>query len=279
MDVLWDDVRYLEVVEREGSVSAAARGLGLAASTVYRRIAALEATVGQPCLVRGPGPAVLTEAGAALARVGRTTRRELNEVAASWRARETSLAGRVSFTTVEALLPLVAAPLARLSVEHGLEVELVLADDGPSVRDREVDVALGIMRNPPPGCWGRKVARLPYGVFATREALARESPRWVRRADSLRASPEARWEEKLAGPAAARVPFTALLALAAEGAGLALMPRLLAARFPGLVEVEAYRSRTAALSRTLWLLTHPDLRRVPRVMALMRAVQSTFAKA
>jgi molybdate transport repressor ModE-like protein len=276
MELVWDDVRHLEMVERKGSVSAAARELGLSSSTVYRRIAALEAAVGRSCVVRGPGPAVLTEAGTALARVGRHTRRELTEVAAELRAKETSLEGRVSFTTVEALLPLVAAPLAKLSVEHRLEVELFLGDDGPSVRDREVDVALGIMKNPPPGCWGRKLVRLPYAVYATSEAMGRSPRRWLLRASSLRASPEALWEQKHAGPTAARVPFTGLLALAAQGAGLVLLPRLLAARYPKLVEVDEYRSQVGALSRTLWLLTHPDQRRAPRIVALMRAVQSAF---
>lgn len=278
MELLWDDVRYLEVVERKGSVSAAARELGLSASTVYRRIAALEAAVGQSCVVRGPGAAVLTEAGLALARVGRHTRRGLAEFASELRTRESSLEGRVSFTTVEALLPLLAAPLAKLSAEHGLHVDLTLGDDGPSVRDREVDVALGIMSNPPPGCWGRKVARLPYGVFATREALARAPQRWVLRADSLRASAEAQWEKAHAGPASATAPFTGLVALAAQGAGLALLPRLLAAQHPQLAEVERFRGEVGALSRTLWLLTHPDHRRAPRVVALMRAVRSAFAR-
>lgn len=277
MELAWDDVRILEVVERKGGVNAAARELAVSASTVYRRLAALEAVVGQSCIVRGPGPAVLTEAGLALARVGRHTRRSLGEFSAELRAKETSLAGRVSFTTVEALLPLVAGPLARLSAQHGLEVELHLGDDGPSVRDREVDVALGIMRNPPAGCWGRKVARLPYGVFGTREAIARSPPRWLLRADFLRASPEAHWEREHAGPAAARAPFTGLFALAVQGGGLALVPRLLAAQHPELVEVEEYRTKVGALGRTLWLLTHPDQRRAPRVAALMREIQAAFA--
>lgn len=279
MDMSWDDVRILERVERKGSVSAAARELGLSVSTVYRRITALETAVGQSVVLRGPGPAVLTDAGRAMARVGRATRLGLTEVAAELRSQATSVAGRISLTTVEALAPLVAAPLAKLAIEHGLEVDLVLGDDGPSVRDREVDVALGIMKNPPPGCWGRKIGRLPYGVFATRDAIARKETRWVRRADALRHTPEAQWEEEHAGPAAARAPFTGLLALAAEGAGLALVPRLLAARHPSLVELAAFRAKVGPLSRTLWLLTHPDQRRAPRVLAVMRSLSASFAEA
>ncbi len=55
MNIVWEDVRYLEAVGRTGSVGEAARELGVSASTVYRRVGALESAVGHPCLARGPG--------------------------------------------------------------------------------------------------------------------------------------------------------------------------------------------------------------------------------
>ncbi|MDQ3037487.1 MAG: LysR family transcriptional regulator, partial [Myxococcota bacterium] len=67
----WDDLRYLEAIARLASVGGAARELGVSASTVYRRIHALERSVGELCVVRGAGPAALTDRGRALARVGR----------------------------------------------------------------------------------------------------------------------------------------------------------------------------------------------------------------
>lgn len=278
MDLPWDDVKYLEAIERTGKVTAAARDLGVSLSTLYRRVAALEAVLGQVCLLRGPGGGSLTETGQALALVGRRTRKSLSEVTGLLRSKENQLEGEVSLTTVAALLPFVEGPVQQLTRQHrGIHVTLHLGDDGPSVRNREVDTALGVMRKPPVGCWGRKVARMPYGVFATREVAALQSRPWLQRAGEP-TSAEAAWEAVHAHPFAVRAPFAAMVSLCAHGVGLALIPRRLAARHPRLIELPEYAASVAGLERTVWFLTHPDQRKTPRVVALMAALVEGFAE-
>jgi molybdate transport repressor ModE-like protein len=275
--IVWEDVRYLEAVERTGSVNGAARELGVSASTVYRRIAALEDAVGCPCLARGPGASVMTETGAMLAQVGRRTRKDLADVAGQVRARETEIVGEVSLTTVDALLPFLVEPIAELTSRHPLHIDLVLADSGPSVRDREVDVAIGVMHRPPAGCWGLRLGKLPYGVYGTAAAIARKpEPVWVARALSEAYSPESAWEREHVTRVAARAQFSALVSLVAGGVGIGLIPRALAALHPQLVELTEYCASVASLERTAWLLTHPDLRKTPRVKALMDALTQRF---
>lgn len=277
MDLSWDDLRYLEALERTGRPGHAARELGISLSTFYRRIAELEQAVGRLCLKRSPSGASLTEFGHSLAVIGRRTRGGLTEVFAELRANETAVEGEVSLTTVVALLPLIEAPLARLTQKHAkLNVKLSLGDDGPSVRQREVDVALGVMRRPPQGCWGRKLTQLDVGVFATKEAATREPRRWVVRALSEVTSPESAWERQHTSNFAVRAPFHALVQLCAAGVGLGLMPRLLAKQHESLVEVKEFAPLVTSLERTVWLLTHPDLRRTPRVVALMSALATAF---
>jgi molybdate transport repressor ModE-like protein len=274
MDLQWDDVRYLERIAQLGSVGAAARDLNLSISTLYRRVATLEASLGQLCLVRGPNGGTLTPTGEALAAVGRRTRAGLSEVTGQLRAQATTLEGEVSFTTVSALQPFIERPIAKLAAQAPhLRVVVHLGDAGPSVRRREVDVALGVMHRPSPGCWGRKVARLQSGVYATREALARPERGWVARALAEVSSPESAWERVHAGRIAVRAPFSSLVGLVAAGVGLGLIPRQLAALHPGLVEVSEYKALVADLERPVWLLTHPDLRKTPRVVALMNALE------
>lgn len=278
IDIQWDDLRCLEAIERSNKVGVAARELGMSLSTLYRRIAALEAQVGEPCLVRG-GDGTLTEVGLMLARVGRKTRTSLAEVQAFINDRETRVMGEVSLTTVPSLLPFIQAPLQALTTEHpGLHVTLHLGDNGPSVRDREVDVALAITPRPPAGCWGRRLTRLPAAVFGTAEALAHEPHRFVVRALDERSSPESAWERTHAKNIAARAAFFALVDLCAQGVGLGLMPRALAARHPQLIEVPAYADSVADLERTVWLLTHPDRRRTPRIAALMDALSECLTE-
>ncbi|MEO7096454.1 MAG: LysR family transcriptional regulator [Polyangiales bacterium] len=276
----WDDLRYLEAIARTGSVGHAARELRVSASTVYRRIAVLEGALGHPCIVRGLEPSVLTEAGRALARVGDKTRLSLAEAAGGVRARETEISGQVSLTTVEAMAPFLVEPIAALTQKHpSLRVLLHLADTGPSLRRREVDVAIGIMPRPPSGCFGRRILRIPYGVFGTKEALqSKPGPRWITRGERLRHSPEALWETKHATEvAAASSLLIGVVELVAGGVGIGLLPRMIAARHPALVELSKYRESVAPLERVAWVRVHPEQRKTPRVMVLVEALTQGFA--
>ena len=276
----WDDLRYLEAIARTGSVGHAARELRISASTVYRRVAVLEAALGHACIVRGLEPSVLTEAGRALAKVGEKTRLSLAEATGAVRARESEISGEVTLTTVESLSPFLVAPIAALTAKHpAMRVIVHLADSGPSVRRREVDVAIGIMPRPPTGCFGRRILRIPYGVFGTREAASRKPGlRWVVRGARIRHSPEAAWEATHATDvAAASSLLTGMVELVAGGVGVGLMPRMIAARRPGLIEVEKYRALAGSLERMAWVLIHPDQKKNPRVTTLVTALTGAFA--
>src|SRR5262245_35237138 len=65
--VRWDDLRLLAGVGLEGSLLGAGRELGLSTSTVSRRLASLERSVGRELLARRRDGAQLTDAGRALA--------------------------------------------------------------------------------------------------------------------------------------------------------------------------------------------------------------------
>src|SRR5947208_2535135 len=66
----WSDLQLLAAVREAGSMLRAGRRLGLAASTVSRRITALEEAVGAALLHRGTDGVRLTPAGGALADCG-----------------------------------------------------------------------------------------------------------------------------------------------------------------------------------------------------------------
>jgi molybdate transport repressor ModE-like protein len=276
-DIEWEDLRILDAIVRAGTIADAARDLGISASTIYRRMTALETATGQSCIVRGDGTVVLTDAGRALARVAHTTRRGVLDVQGAFRAKETAIAGEITLTTVEALLPYLAKPIVELSDKYPVTVTLSLTDRGPSVRDREVDCAIAIVKRPPPSCWGRRLCKLPYGVFGTKQALARKTERlWVCREESEKSSPESAWERENAGRIAARAKFAAVVDLAALGVGVALLPRLLAHMKGSLVEATEHRESVAHLTRTAWILTHEDQRKTPRIAALVDALARHF---
>lgn len=274
----WDDLRALEALERLGDVRSAARETRLSVSSFYRRIAALEAGLGRVCINRRGDGVSLTPFGVSLAKVGRQVRGGLTGVFAQLRADEATIAGVVSLTTVEALVPVIAPALVTLTRAHPeLTVELHPGDNGPSVRRREVDTALAVMKRPPEGCWGRRLATLEAGVFGTAAAV-KEGRRWVLRSEREASSPESAWERAHVTEAPVlRAPFHTLVSLCAAGAGLGLMPRLIAQQH-GLHEAEQHRASTRALQRPLWCLTHPDLRKSPRVHALFDALAAELSR-
>lgn len=270
----WEDLRCLEALARLGNVGAAARELGLSASTLYRRVAALEAATGARCLVRGPGPTELTEAGRTLAAAAHRTRDAITRVVGEVRAQGSSLGGEVSLTTVEGMLPFLTAPLAELSERHPeIAVRLHLGDSGPSVRRREVDVAIGVMPRPPANCWGRRLFRIRYGVFGTALAWRRDPVRWVVLGSAMAHLPEAAWEaEHAEHVAVATSSRSAMIALVRASVGVGLLPRPLAALHPELDEQRLERAGLGSLERTAWVLTHESARKTPRVVALTSAL-------
>jgi DNA-binding transcriptional LysR family regulator len=276
----WDDLRYLEALARTRDVGAAARELEVSVSTLYRRLVALEASTGTPCLARTAGPTALTEAGLALADAGRRMREALTRTVGDVRRREESLEGAVSLTTVEGMAPLLGAPLRALRTSHpGLRVDLVLSDRGPSVRRREVDVAISIVSRPPPECWGTRLFRFDYAVFGTEDVLASEAPSWIVLGPASAHTPEAKWEARHAVPVAVATENRgAFLAFARAGVGLALLPRPLAALYRELVEDTTRREGLRALDRVAWVLTHEAHRKNARILALTRTLTTHFGR-
>lgn len=272
--ISWDDLRYIEALDRLGSTRRASRELMTSVSTVYRRIAALEAMVGARCVETGAGGSRLTETGQALAAVARRVESSLAEVAQQVRSAEKDVSGEVSLTTTEGFVPLLTTPLARLGERYPrLRVALFIADQGPSVRRREVDVAISLIPSPPASLHGRRLFTIRYGVFGTAAAARADPLRWLVRGSSFSHPAQVEWEKEHVASAAVRTTsLTAMMALVRAGVGVAILPARLAGLDPTLVEVESYRPTLAPLERTAWILTHPDIQAAPRVRVLVDAL-------
>src|SRR5215467_3349608 len=123
----WDDVRFFLAVARAGSLSGAARVLGVDHVTVGRRIAALEQQLGAKLLLRTPEGLAASAAGQAILRQGEAMEvaaRDLERLVAGHDAQCT---GSIRLTTTEVLALHVIVPyLATLHERYPhLSVELV----------------------------------------------------------------------------------------------------------------------------------------------------------
>jgi DNA-binding transcriptional LysR family regulator len=276
----FDDLRYLEALDRLGTARSAGRELGVAASTVYRRVAALEAAVGFVCLQRGDG---LTAAGRELAALGRSTGAALARIERHARADRDEIRGKVTLTTVDGFAPLLVAPLAALAVASPqLQIAVHISDSGLSLRKRQAEVGLSVLDAPPETLVGRRLFPVRFGVFGVKTVVAdAENARWVTLGAPLHTSWLGRWESEHvdADRIAVASPSRRLLVdLVVAGVGLGLLPAPLAEAHPELVELSSYRAKAASLTRHAWLLTHADARKDPRVGALLETLIRHLAR-
>lgn len=273
-----DDLRVVESVHRLGSVDAAAREHGVAPSTIYRRIAALEKASGGVCLSRGGG---LTPFALELAKVALSADADVNRALGRLRAAEETVGGRVKLTSIEAFAPLLTAPLAELRRAHpGLTIEVDLSDRGSSLKRHEADLAISIIPRPPAHLVGRALFTIRYGVYGLPELADRgDDAPWIVLAAPAHTTPEAQWERAHVPPARVALATASrrlFIDLVVAGTGVGLLPRPLARRHPELVEVASWRPSLTELRRPAWLLTHPDLKGQARISVTMSALAAAL---
>lgn len=165
----WELYRALLAVLTHGSLSGAARGLGLSQPTLGRQIAALEAALGVGLFTRSPGGLLPTAAAMAL-------KPHAEAMAASAGALVRALApsegevGVVRITASDlmgaAVLPSILAGVR--DAHPGIALELVLSNRNDDLLRREADIAVRMARPTQLALFGRKIGVIAFGLFASK---------------------------------------------------------------------------------------------------------------
>jgi DNA-binding transcriptional LysR family regulator len=282
----WGHLRFFLVLSRTGSLSRAAQGLGVDRNTVARRVAALEEELGLPLFERGPQGWIRTAAGDELAALASRVEEDVLAIARHADARDPALGGTVRVTTASHLAAFLLAPeLPRLRERHpGLVLEIAADQRTFDLTRREADLALRMGRPRDAGLVTRKLSDVAYGLYASdayaggrRRAVDFASDAFITFDDSLAGVPQERWLARLAPDR--RVVFrsnsTASLQSAARaGVGVAVLPCFVAEKDPSLVRLDG----PEPVRHELWLLVHGDLRRTPRVRAVIEWVDEVVER-
>lgn len=283
----WSALRDFLELSRSGSLSAAARRLGVDRNTVARRVGALEASLGLLLFERGPQGWTRTAAGDELAGLAGRVEEDVLAVARHADARDSTVVGSVRLTTAMHLAAWLLAPaLPALRARHpGILLEIAADQRTFDLTRREADLALRMGRPRDVGLVARKLSPVAYGFYAAEAYLGDRRPavdlgadHFLGFDDSLASVPQERWLARLAPDR--RVVFrsnstAALLAVTRTGLGVAVLPCYLADREPGLVRLDG----PAPVDHELWLLVHGDLRRAPRVRAVIEWLDELVARA
>lgn len=267
----WDDVRYFLELARQGSLSGAARVLAVEHSTVGRRVSALEQRIGIRLFDRLPKSWTLTQEGETLLE---HARRIEDEALAFSRASigASALHGIVRLSAPPVFVSHFVVP--RLPVLRrrwpGITLDIVGEAREANLFRREADLALRLSRPEAPGLAARSLADMGYGLYCSPAWLARPSGQWefLGYDDSLRDTPQQQWLQRLAAarPFALRSNDLAALHQACRaGLGIAVLPHFLA---HGDAALAAVPDHACPVSRRIWMVLHPDVRRSPRVKAV-----------
>src|SRR6201986_1648048 len=170
----WDDVRFFLAVARAGSLSGAARALGVGHVTVGRRIALLEKQIGVTLLNRTPDGFVTTSAGDAFLRQCAAMESAAMDLERIVAGSDALLAGSVRVTTTEGLAyQLVAPAIAALRETHPqLRIDLLVGARSLDIARREADLAVRFARPQASDLVCRKLGEIAFALYASKRYLA-----------------------------------------------------------------------------------------------------------
>lgn len=272
----WSRVRCFLAVAEEGSLSRAARRLGLSQPTLGRQIRALEEDLGAELFTRHARGLSLSATGAALMDPAREMRAAAARLALAAAPGAARLAGTVRITASVAMsfhhLP---AMLARIrAAEPEITIDLSPTDSTRNLLFREADIALRMYRPTQPDLIALHLGDLDLGVFAARRYLERAGR--PERAEDLLSHDVIGYDAEpliIEGFRAAGYPvdrdFFALRcddnsvywALLCAGCGIGFAQRSAGRAAPGLEELHLGLDLPKL---PLWLTTHEAMRRTPR---------------
>jgi DNA-binding transcriptional LysR family regulator len=279
----WERQRAFLAVMREGSLSAAARRLGVAQPTVRRRIEELEAEIGTPLFTRSPSGLLPTERAHMLNEHASAMAMAADAFvrAASGDAHDVAGTVRISASDVISVevLPSILADLMR--AHPALVIELSPSNRNEDLLRRQADVAVRMVAPQQEALVARRIGAVPLGLHAHPDYLAcAGTPAGIGELTRHRLigvesdSPVLRaLQDK--GFAIRREDFgfrsdfdLAQLAAIRAGLGIGICQTGLGVR-DGLVRL---LPKALAFDLETWVVCHEDLRNVARVRAVFDAL-------
>jgi len=278
----WDDVRLFLALTRARTLSDAARNLGVDQSTVSRRLASLEDTLGASLFDRGRSGVSATQAAEELLPVAEEIERAMARFAGAAESLERDVSGLVRVAcppdAAEVLIvPYLPGLLARFP---GLRIDLQAGEEVVDLARRMADIGLRIVRPESGDLIVRKLPPVDWAIAATPELAAvlgaieswRDVP-WVACGERLSGIPAARWlrDHAQTEPLVRSDSLRVQIAVLRTGLAVGLVPKPSVAYY-GLVPVDiapGLAADMAPLPRDeLYLATHRALRKVPRISAV-----------
>ena len=172
--VNWDHLRALLAVLDEGSLSGAARSLGLTQPTVGRHIEALEAQLGAPLFTRSASGLAPTETALTLRPHAETMAAAAEALARTASGEAESLSGVIRLTAAEVVGVEVLPPILTgfREAHPEIAIELAISNRQEDLLRREADIAVRMVRPTQGALLAKRVGAVPLKLYAHRRYIA-----------------------------------------------------------------------------------------------------------
>ncbi|MBU6955603.1 LysR family transcriptional regulator [Hahella sp. HN01] len=281
----WNSLKILALVAHKGSMSGAAKELGVNYTTVFRRMESLENEIGGKLFERGSKGYVATPLAEKMLVFANRMRDGAEQIERQIVGREFQPSGVVKITApfniANRYLPEALRPLAQDYPD--ITFEILSSNDDFNLNSRVADIAVRATSSPPDHLIGRKVASIPWAMFVAESFMERfaQPPTLETLADypligasgSMLNLPAFTWLEKNHATAiVARCnELTAMSYCAESGHGIAFLP--VDQRRSGLVELAEF---APGKTSDMWVLSHPDLKKTERIRIVVEQLVSYF---
>ncbi len=270
----WENLRHFAALASAGSLSGAARLIGVEHATVARRVARLEMETGLKLVDRRGRRFLLTVDGEKIAEIARSMEERASAVERAKAGRQPMLVGEVTISAPPAYaMARLASPLASLRKRHpGIRVRVIGEKRQASLDRREADIAIRLSRPTVGDLTAFKIDESQFRLYGSPSYLAATPPdtwEFVAYDETMDAAPQqARLLALLNGRAISLRASTLEMQMAfiLAGGGVGMLPDFSANGQNGLAEANAAEP---PLTREIWLIVHTDMKDVPAIRAII----------
>ncbi len=269
----WDDVRFVVAVADHGSVAAAARAIGVNHATVLRRIQAFEERQGLRVFDKTRRGYRVSADRRALIEAMREAAASLGQVEQMIEAERPNLGGGVRVTTTDSLaLMVLPSAIAQVSEELDLAIDLVAGNAHLDLGRVQAHVTVRPTAKLPDDLKGETAGTLRFAVYAAPGA----ADVWLGLSGPPARSVAAEWLRRQKGTTTLSADsFVTLAALAAAGAGRALLPTIVGDNWQGLQRLDL---PTELPEVPIWVASHVDFATSGRLRRVRRHLAEHIAK-
>lgn len=271
--MLWSHLEFFLATARHGTLSAAAKELGVNHTTVARRILALEKELQVKLFKRNNTGYILSEHGISLLEEVRQIEERINQTKSKFISTPENIVGKLSIARTTDSNKFNFLLKKFQDAFPNIELSSYVGTSESQIKSYEADISILTTRYPPQDMVAKKIGTTGMHIYGSKEYLKGknindlESLDWLSfRNDSVRPNTFDLIRRSVKNPNIkfASDSYTEILGLALEGCGVAFLADL---DMEGKNNMKMIASQNHFQEVHIWLVFHPDLVNNLRVQA------------